>query len=172
MGIDWQAAVGVPADQLQVLLLDEADRAMAGLVPEEEDRRLADLAEPLRAIWLLSWLDFEVAQGSLLAYFFNTHGRHAILAVEILREIGASRMAVILAEAERAHRSAQAEWAVRRRELAALEAGTVMRPYEGLPAAAELVELTDRYWEAATLDEWGEKLDRHLEEQVARLAVG
>jgi hypothetical protein len=170
MAIDWQAMAGVSPDQLQGILLDEADRIMTGLTAEEEDRRLGDLAEPLRAIWLLSWLDFEVSQGSLLAYFFNSHGRHARLAVQALRAIGAHRMADVLAEAEQAYRSAQTEWEARRQELAGLGEQIAVRPYGGLPAAAELAELTDRYWQAAELDNWGDRLDRYLEEHVARLA--
>lgn len=93
MTIDWRAAAELPARELEGLLLDEADSIMAGLSDEDEDRMLASLAEPLRAIWLLNWLDFEVCQGSLLAYFFNRHGRHATLATEVLRKLGASRMA-------------------------------------------------------------------------------
>lgn len=170
MTIDWRAAAELPARELEDLLLDEADRIMAGLSDEDEDRMLVSLAEPLRAIWLLNWLDFEVCQGSLLAYFFNRHGRHATLATEVLRKLGASRMADVVAAAERSHRPAEAEWTARRHELSELGEYAVVQPYAGLASAHELGDLTDRYWEAAKLDNWGNKLEAYLHEQVLLVA--
>ena len=160
----------MPAGRLQALLLDEAHRTMTGLSDDDEDRQLTSIPEPVRAIWLLSWLEFEVSQGALLAYFFNRHGRHAMLAVDVLRRVGADQMAVVLAEAQRLHSSGAAEWTARQQELSGLGAGVVTRPYADLPGATELDRLTGRFWEAADLDRWGDKLDAYLQEQVAHLA--
>jgi hypothetical protein len=140
MPIDWAIAAGLPTAELQDLLIDESAGVMAGLQGADEDAQLDRLEEPLRAMWLLNWLDFEVAQGSLLAYFGNSHGRHAALARELLASIGADRMADVLARAGRAH------------------------------SAGELDLLTDEYWEAAELDGWGDKLDAYLGHQVRLLA--
>ena len=41
---------------------------MNGLPDQQEDEQLARIAVPLRVMWLLEWLDFEVTQGSLIAY--------------------------------------------------------------------------------------------------------
>jgi hypothetical protein len=56
-------------------VLEYLDAVMAGRSDEAEDALLAVLPRPLQALWLLSWLEFEVSQGSLLAYFFNSAGR-------------------------------------------------------------------------------------------------
>jgi Domain of unknown function (DUF4375) len=60
---------------------------------------LAGLPRRLQVLWLLNWLELEVSQGSLLAYFFNSSGRHAALAVAALQGIGAGHMAQVLTEA-------------------------------------------------------------------------
>ena len=85
MSPDWRLLAELSSGNLQAALLARADAVMDGKSGPEEDRLLP---EPVRAIWLLSWLDFEVSQGSLLAYFYNSHGRHAPLAVEVLRRMG------------------------------------------------------------------------------------
>jgi hypothetical protein len=144
-------------------------KAKSGL---EEDRLLPTLQEPIRALWLLSWLDFEVTQGSLLAYFYNSHGRHAPLAAEVLRRIGANRMADVVTQATASYERASAEWAARRAELAALGEFAVVKPYADPPNADELDQLTDQYWQAADDDDWGSKLDAYLIEQVRLLTIG
>lgn len=72
---------------------------MRGLSDQEEDDLLARIPSPLRVLWALDWLDFEMSQGSLLAYFFNAHGRHARPAAQALRDIGATRMASVIQQA-------------------------------------------------------------------------
>ena len=136
----------------------------------QEDRLLSALPGPLRAIWLLNWLDYEVSQGSLLAYFDNRHGRHARLAAGVLRRIGADRMADIVAEAAASYERASAEWAARRAEMDAAGEFAVVKPYTGLSNAGDLARLTHEYWQAAADDDWGSKLDIYLREQVRLLA--
>jgi hypothetical protein len=123
-------------------LLAEANAVLEGTSDLEEDRLLLTLPESVRAVWLLNWLDYEVSQGSLLAYFYNSHGRHAHLAVELLRRIGVNRMADVLAEARASYERAFAEWAARRAEVNALGEFAVVEPYSGLSNAGDLVRLT------------------------------
>ncbi|HXT91512.1 MAG TPA: DUF4375 domain-containing protein [Trebonia sp.] len=167
MPLDWRLLAGLSPNELQSALLAEADAVMNRKSGPEEDRLLLALPEPVRAIWLLSWLEFEVSQGSLLAYFFNSHGRHAALAVGVLRRIGASRMADVVAQAAASYERATAAWTARHAELAALGEFAVVKPYAGLPNADDLDQLTDQYWQAADDDDWGAKLDTYLHEQVA-----
>jgi len=72
---DWAALEDLDDNQLAATLLEYLDAVMAGRSVEAEDALLAVLPWPLQALWLLSWLEFEVTQGSLLAYFFNSAGR-------------------------------------------------------------------------------------------------
>ena len=116
-----------------------------------------------------AWLEFEVSQGSLFAYFYNSHGRHARLAAGVLRCIGAIRMADIVAEAAASYVRASAEWAARRADIDAAGEFAVVKPYQGLPNADHLVRLTRQYWQAAADDDWGSKLDIYLREQVRLL---
>jgi uncharacterized protein DUF4375 len=167
---DWKQLVGLTSDDLQTALLAEAGAVMTGRPGPEEDRLLPALPEPLRAIWLLNWLDYEVSQGSLLAYFYNRHGRHARLAAGVLRRIGANRLADVVAEAAASYERASTEWAARRAEMDAVGEFAVVKPYKGLSNTGDLVRLTDQYWQAATDDDWGSKLDACLREQVRRLA--
>src|SRR5262249_61940849 len=95
---DWKQLADLTPDDLQMALLAEADAVMGGQYGPEEDRLLAALPEPLRAIWLLNWLDYEVSQGSLHAYFYNRHRRPAPLARELLPPMGANPMAHGLGE--------------------------------------------------------------------------
>src|SRR5215510_3764054 len=166
---DWTLLAGLDPGDLQTALLAEADAVMDGQPGPEEDRLLPALPEPLRAIWLLNWLDYEVSQGSLLAYFYNRHGRHARLAAGVLRRIGANRMADVVAEAAASYERASAEWAARRAEMDAAGEFAVVKPYRGLSNADELSQLTDQYWQAAADDDWGSKLDIYLRDQVRRL---
>ncbi len=155
---------GLDPAQLQQVLLAELDRMMGGLSDRQEDEQLARLPVPLRVMWLLDWLDFEVSQGSLLAYFFNSHGRHAALAEQALRVIGAIRMADVLLHARQSVDAASEQWAARHEVLSRPYA--VVRPYKGLSDAEALVELTDRYWAAADEEDWGDKLDALLSTTV------
>lgn len=170
MSPDWKQLAGLAPNDLQMALLAEADAIMGGQYGPEEDRLLAALPEPLRAIWLLNWLDYEVSQGSLLAYFYNSHGRHAQLAVGLLRRMGANRMADIVAQAAASYEPASAEWAARRAEVDAAGEFAVVKPYAGLSNARDLDRLTDQYWQAADDDDWGSKLDGYLRQQVRQLA--
>lgn len=169
MSPDWKRLAGLSPGDLQAALLAEVDAVMDGKSGPEEDRLLLALPEPLRAMWLLSWLDYDVSQGSLLAYFYNSHGRHAPLAVEVLRRIGANRMAAVLAEAAASYERASAEWAARRAEMDAVGEFAVVKPYAGLPDVGELARLTDQYWRAAGDDDWGSRLDAYLSAQVRLL---
>lgn len=166
---NWRLLADLTPDELQTALLAEADAVMDGKSGPEEDRLLLALPEPVRAIWLLSWLEFEVTQGSLLAYFYNSHGRHASLAAEVLRRIGASRMAGVVTRAAASYGRASAGWAARHAELDALGEFAVVRPYVGLPNADDLDQLTDQFRQAADDDDWGPRLDTYLHEQVALL---
>jgi hypothetical protein len=170
MSPDWRLLADLPPNDLQTALLAEADAVMDGQSGPEEDRLLLTLPEPLCAIWVLNWLDYEVSQGSLLAYFYNSHGRHASLAVEVLRRIGANRMADVVAEAGASYKRASAEWGARRVELDALGEFAVVKPYAGLSNARDLAQLTDQYWQAADDDDWGSRIDDYLSDQVRLLA--
>ncbi len=140
---DWKLLAGLTGDDLQMALLTEADAILEGEPGPEEDRLLLTMPEPLRAMWIINWLDYEVCQGSLLAYFFNSHGRHAPLAAALLRRISAHRMADVVAKATASYERTSAE---------------------------DLSQLTDRYWQAAKDDNWCSKLDAYLGEQVRLLA--
>jgi hypothetical protein len=169
---DWAALEDLDDNQLQAALLEYLDAVMAGQPAQAEDALLAALPRPLQVLWLLNWLEFEVSQGSLLAYFFNRHGRHATLAVAALQDIGAGRMAQVLTEAAvvvAAHRTA---WDKRRANLDALPQWTVTQPYRGLPQAQTLGgSMTSRFWEAAQTDDWGERLDEFVRRRVGSIAA-
>jgi len=169
MSPDWHLLAQLAADELSNCLCSEVDGLMNGKAEADEDELLAKLPEPLRAMWLIEWLDFEVSQGSLLAYFFNSHGRHASQTIEVLRRMGARRMADVLAEAAGSHQCASAEWRARHDELDALGEYAVVTPYAGLSNAGSFDELTDKYWQAAD-DDWGDKLNEYLSAQVKLLA--
>lgn len=167
---DWTLLAGLDPGDLQTALLADANAIMDGQPGPEQDRLLPALLEPLRAIWLLSCLDYEVSQGSLLAYFYNRHGRHARLAASVLRRIGANRMGNVVTEAAVSYERASAEWPARRSEMDAAGEFAVVKPYKGLSNADELDRLTDQYWQAAADDDWGSKLDIYLRDQVRLLA--
>ena len=93
-------------------------------------------------------------QGSLLAYFFNSAGRHAALAVAALHDIGAERMEQVLTEAAAVVAADGAAWDKGRSDLDALPEWTVTQPYRGLPQADILGgSMTTRFWEAAQIDD-------------------
>jgi hypothetical protein len=170
MLLDWALLAALEPGDLQARLLAEAGAVMDGHDGEEEDRLLASLPEPLRATWLVDWMDFEISQGSILAYFYNSHGRHARLAASVLSQIGAATMASILSEAIDVYERSPAEWEARRASNDALGEGTVLRPYKNLPGTSALSQLTDQFWDAASTDDWGAKLDHYLAGQVRNLA--
>jgi hypothetical protein len=154
-------------------LLEYLDAVMAGRSAEAEDARLAVLPRPLQALWLLSWLEFEVTQGSLLAYFFNSTGRHAALAVAALHDIGAGRMEQVLTEAAAVVAADPAAWDKGRSDLDALGEWTVTQPYRDLPQADLLGgSMTSRFGEAAEIDDWGQRLDPTCVGRLARSPLG
>lgn len=122
----------------------------------------------MRAIWLLGWLDSEVSQGSLLAYFYNGHGRHAALAADVLRRIGVDRMADVVTEAAACYGRVSAARAARHAEIDSAGEFAVLKSYARMPCSGELDRFTDQYWQAAADDDWGSKLDSYLTEQVRR----
>jgi hypothetical protein len=169
--LDWKQLAELGPIELQTALLAESDQAMNGLSEAEQDRVLERLPEPLRAMWLINWLGFEVSQGSLLAYFYNTSGRHAALAEDLLRRMGATQMADVLGQALASQSRVSEEWATQRVELDQLPEFAITHPYSGLSNAETLSALTDRYWQAAEADNWGDKFDAYLAEEVAALAA-
>jgi Domain of unknown function (DUF4375) len=164
--LDWRKLDGLSSSELTSALQAELDSVMKGLSDDEEDELLARLPVPLRVLWVLDWLDFEVSQGSLLAYFFNTHGRHAAQAAGALRDIGATRMASVVMRAAESVAAASSDWADRREELIQGTQHAVARPYVGLSSAEILSELTDEYWAAADEERWGDKLEAFLSRTV------
>jgi hypothetical protein len=169
---DWAALEDLDDTQLAATLLEYLDGVMAGRSAEAEDALLAALPWPLQVLWLLGGLEFEVAQGSLLAYFFNSAGRHAALAVAALHDIGAGRMEEVLTEAAAVVAADRAAWDRRRSDLDALPEWTVTQPYQGLPQADTVGgSMTSRVWEAAEIDDWGQQLDAYLRRQVGSIAA-
>jgi len=168
---NWATLADLDDNQLQATLLEYLDAVMAGRPAAAEDALLAALPRPLQVLWLLNWLEFEVTQGSLLAYFFNTHGRHAALAVAALHDIGAGRMAEVLHEAATVVAAHRVAWDKRRSDLSATPASTVTQPYRGLPQADTLGgSMTSRFWEAAQTDGWGQKLDEFVRRRIDSVA--
>jgi hypothetical protein len=170
VSLDWKLLVDLPPSELVNRLSAEVETLMEGRSGADEDELLAQLPEPLRAVWLIDWLDFEVSQGSLLAYFFNSHGRHAALAIDLLHRMGAHGTADVLAEAATSHEVASAEWQTRHDELDIAGEHAVVTPYAGPSNARDLDVLTDQYWQAAEADNWGAKLESYLSAQVRLLA--
>jgi hypothetical protein len=169
---DWAALADLDDNQFEATLLEYLDAVMAERSAEAEDALLAALPRPLQVLWLLNGLEFEVSQGSLLAYFFNSSGRHAALTVAALHDIGAGRMAQVLTEAAAVVAAHRAAWDQRRSDLDALPEWTVTRPYRGLPQADTLGgSMTSRFWEAAQIDDWGELLGAYLRRQVGTIAA-
>ena len=160
----WAELAALDAVALQGALLDGAEERLAGLEGPDEAAALAALPEPVRVIWLLGALDFEVSQGSLLAYFYNSAGRYAAEAAAALELIGARRMAGVV-------REARASMGDERAATGDVEFA-VVHPYAGLSNADVLERLTDEYWEAADADDWGEKLDAYLVGAMRERAEG
>jgi hypothetical protein len=137
---------------------------------QDEDAILSALPESLRVLWLTERLDFEVTQGSLLAYFMNSSARHAPDAAAALRRIGAEGMAGVLEDAMSVVGRHRDSWLQRRAELDDAPEFGVVHPYRELAGADELDALTDAYWNAADREAWGEKLERYLDGQRAAVA--
>jgi hypothetical protein len=168
---DWTLLAGQNPGDLQTALMAEANAVLDGQPGPEQDRSPAPGAARAAAHDMaVELLDYEVSQGSLLAYSYNRHGRHARFAASMLRRIGANRMADVVAEAAASYERASAEWAARRAEIDAAGEFAVVKPYKGLSNADELGRLTDRYWQAAVEPDWGSKLDIYLRDQVRLLA--
>jgi hypothetical protein len=169
----WHGLADLDGAALTARLLGNLDALFEGghETAEHEDSKLATLPEPLQVLWYLDWLDFEVSQGSLLAYFMNSHGRHAEAVVNALRRIGAVRIADVVGQAHvEAQRNANA-WSRRRAELDERGQHAVLNPYRELAGADQLDALTDRYWEAADADNRGEKLERYLASEVDTITL-
>ena len=152
-------------------LLEYADEAMKGLDAQEEARTLPTLPDPVRVIWVLQSLSFEVMMGSFLAYFMNSAGIHSGTAIEALNEIGAGRMASVLQRAAKSVEVHRDAWEGSKEELdTTAELYDVASPYADLPNADELIELTQEFRQAEEDDDWGDLLDAYLKRSVAKLA--
>lgn len=169
--VDWKALSSLEAGELQTQLLDRANEALKGLTADQEAETLPRLPDPVRVIWVLSSLSLEVMMGSFLAYFMNSAGRHSAAAIAALNEIGATRMAAVLERAARSVELNREAWDGRKAEINETgEAYDVVTPYEDLPNADELSDLTDAFREAEDQDNWGDLLDAYLKRSVERLA--
>jgi Domain of unknown function (DUF4375) len=169
---DWQHLSTLKDGDLQMGLLDWIDHVMHGQHGTAEDAILAGLRPPLNVMFLLNWLDFEVTQGSFLAYFLNSHGRHASLAAQALRTIGAAETAAVLERARGVVEAHAAAWNARNEELDQLEEFDVVRPYVGLPGADELSHLTDDFWEAQRRDRYTDLFNSYFRRSVVQRAGG
>lgn len=132
---------------------------------------LARLRPPLNVMFLLNWLEFEVVQGSLLAYFANSHGRHAALAAQALRTIGPTETASVLDRARDIFGANSDAWHARQEEMNQLEEFAVVTPYAGLPGVHALSDLTDEYWEAQRRDRFSDLFDDYFRGSVKQLAA-
>jgi Domain of unknown function (DUF4375) len=168
---DWQRLSTLDDGDLQMGLLNWLDEAMRGHYGEEEDALLASLHPPLDVMFLLNWLEFEVVQGSFLAYFANSHGRHATLAAQALRTIGATDTASVLDRARAVFEANSDAWHARREEMNQVEEYAVVTPYVGLPGVEALSDLTDEYSEAQRRDRFSDLFDDYLRRSVKELAA-
>lgn len=155
-------------------LVDFLDGAMPAADPEEEDRALATLPLPLRDLWVLTWLESEVAEGSLFAYFWNAHGRHAALAVEALERIGATSLSELLGQALALVNEHDEAWQRARFALSARGVEAMAHPYKQLEGAAELDALSRRFSDEMWGQEggWGALLVAYLERARDAGALG
>lgn len=89
-----------------------------------------------------------------------------------LHDIGAGRTAQVLSEAAAAVAPDRTAWHERRSDLDALDEWTVTQPYRSLPQADTLGgSMTNRVWEAAQTDNWGEKLDEFVRRRVGSIGA-
>ena len=168
---NWQGLSTLDDGDLQMGLLNWLDDAMRGHYGAEEDALLAGLRPPLNVMFLLNWLEFEVAQGSFPAYFANSHGRHAALATQALRTIGATETASVLDRARGVFEANSDAWHDRQEEMNQLEEFAVVTPYTGLPGVHALSDLTDEYWEAQRRDRFSDIFDDYFRRSVKQLAA-
>jgi hypothetical protein len=166
---DWQRLSTLDDGDLQMGLLNWLDDAMRGHYGPEEDAMLAGLRPPLNVMFLLNWLEFEVTQGSFLAYFSNSHGRHATLAAQALRTIGATDTASVLDRARGVFEANSAAWRTRQEELDQLEEYAVVTPYVDLPGVEELSDLTDEYWDAQRRERYSDLFSDYFRRSVKEL---
>ncbi|HEX9097511.1 MAG TPA: DUF4375 domain-containing protein [Candidatus Dormibacteraeota bacterium] len=169
---NWQRLSALNDGDLQMSLLNWIDELMDGHYGEEEDTILGGLRPPLNVMFLLNWLDFELTQGSFLAYFLNSHGRHARLAAQALKTIGAAKTASVLERAVGVFEANSAAWNARNEEMDQLEEFAVVRPYVGLPGADELSDLTEKYWDAQRSDRYTDLLNDYFRRSVVERAGG
>src|SRR4029077_13461908 len=167
---DWQRLSTLDDGELQMGLLNWLGDAMRGHEGAEEAAMLAGLRPPLNVMFLLNWLEFEVLQGSFLAYFANSHGRHAALAAQALRTIGATETASVLDRARGVFEANSDPWHARQEEMNQLEEFSVVTPYAGLPGVHALSDLTDEYWEAQRRDRFSGLFDDYFRRSVNQLA--
>jgi hypothetical protein len=163
---DWHLLAQLDDAALQAEILRLSDAAMGGKTGASEDAAAEELPDSLQVMWLFNWLDYEVSQGSLLAYFYNSHGRFSAEAADALDRIGASEMARVLRRAQHLIGASEADWTARHAEMDAQGEYAIVRPYQGLSGAEQLRALTEEYWTAAEADDWGTKLDRYLRQSV------
>jgi hypothetical protein len=168
---DWQRLSNLDDGDLQMGLLNWLDEVMRGHHAPEEDAILAGLRPPLNLMFLLNWLEFELIQGSFLAYFSNSHGRHARLAAQALRMIGATETASVLDRARGVFEANSDAWHARQEEINQLEEYAVITPYAGLPGVNALSDLTDEYWEAQRRDHFSDLFDDYFRRSVRELAA-
>ena len=136
---------------------------------EAEDARLATLPAPLRGAWLLSWMDTEITLGSLTGYLTNSHGRHAPLARDVLREVGARRTADVLDRAiTSCARQPRSLDGVHRDGTQPFD---VVQPYADLANADELSDLTDEYWDVVEAENCQSMFVEHVRPQVEALGL-
>lgn len=165
---DWSGIEELRGPALVSRLLDNLYEILGDHLasPESEDARLTDLPEALQVLWHLNWLDFEVSQGSMLAYAFNSHGRHARLAANAFRRLGLHPVAALVDEVAAIRERGDESWSARHDQLDAMPAFSVTRPYGGISGADELGDLTDRYWDAIGDADWGEALEAFMEHEL------
>lgn len=159
---DWQNLDDLEPGDLQARLLDNLDLLVSASDPSTEDSALEEMPEALTILWFLNWLEFEVAQGSLVGYLFNSHGRHAGKAADALRSVGAVRSAQLLDRAAEVARAHRAEWAERHAALDALPLHSVVTPYVDLAGVDEISRLADEFEDAVHLENYGERLDNFV----------
>jgi len=170
---DWTTLSTLEPMQLSRRLQEWLDELMKGKYgSEEEDQILGELPEPLQAVWVLNWMDFEVTMGSLLAYFGNGQMPHADAAIRALRMIGAEGMASVLERATAVYDTNADAWSKRDEELRQVEEYAVVQPYKWLPGVDELSKLTERYYELEREEGWRRRLAAYLQSWVADLAGG
>jgi hypothetical protein len=170
---DWTSLTTLEPMELSRRLQEWLDELMKGKYgSKEEDQILGELPEPLQAVWVLNWMDFEVTMGSLLAYFGNGQRRHVDAAIRGLRTIGATGMASVLERATAVYDTNADAWSERDKELNQLDEYSIVQPYKELPGVEQLSELTDAYYQMEKEESWRRRLADYVQRSVAELAGG